>query len=787
MLREERIAKLKDELLKTKPFLCYERALTLTEVYKENEDETVIVKKALAFKRLCETKTINIYDNELIVGNMGAARRAGLFSPDIVWDWTEDELDTMATREYDPYDVSEEAKKVIRDIVLPYWKGRSVTELMSDLMPAETHRLAWDSPIMFLGEKADGGPGQIVPDFDHAFEKGFAGIKSEAEEYLLKAKEAGKTKKIDFYRSVILCAEGMIILGRRYADLANKMAKDEKDENRKKELLAIAEACRNVPANPPRNFHETLQFLYFLQMGLFFEVNAFSYSPGRLDIITYPYYKKDIEENGLTKEYAQELIECLWIKYSEVVNYQASADSAKFWAGYIPYQNIQVGGTDAKGNDASNELSYMYMDACINVRLFQPTSGIIVAPNTPDALLEKAVELAKLGDGHPSFFSSTAVKDMLIKKGIPEDMANLGSLAGCSETKCPGMYQWSSGPWYNLGAIAEYALSDGYSKTRDDYYGARTGDPREFKTYEEFLEAIQKQVDYFMHHLAIANLCEEIAHEKNMPLPFESSFHSTCLEKGLDVTMGGSKYNLSPGLTGTGVSDLVNSIAAVKKLVYDDKKLTMNELITAIEADFIGYEDIQKMCEAVPKFGNDIEYVDDIAAAITDMVVGTMENHKGKFGTKLCSLLVPTSANVPFGMDTWALPSGRKARAPLADGMSPNQGTNLNGPTADIKSSAKMKPAEHRNGTIYNVRFTPKTVEGERGTKNIAALIRSYFEMGGFHMQFNMVSNEVLRAAQKKPEKYKGLQVRVAGYSAYFTELGREVQEDIISRTAHSF
>lgn len=580
MTREERIAILKEELLNTKPFLCHERALELTRAFKENENESYIVKKAIGFNRLCNNKTIKIYDNELIVGNMGSARRAGLFSPDIVWDWTEAELDTIATREYDPYDVSEETKKIVREEILPYWKGKSVTELMEDLMPAETHKLAWDSPIMFLGEKADGGPGQICPDLEQAFRKGFAGIKAESEERLEEAKKTGDKEKIDFYRATALCADGMITIGRRYSELAAKMAEEETDPVRKKELEEIAEACSNVPAHTPRTFQETLQFIFSLQMGLFFEVNAFSYSPGRLDMITYPYYRKDVEENGLEKERAQELIECLWIKFSEVVNYQASAESAKFWAEYIPYQNIQVGGFDADGNDASNELSYMMLDACIHVRLFQPTSGIIVAPNTPDALLEKAVELAKLGDGHPSFFSATALKDMIMKKGIPEREANLASLAGCSEPKCPGLYQWSSDPWYNLGAIAEYALSDGYARTRDDYYGARTGDPRTFETYEDYLNAVQKQVDYFMHHLAIANMCEEVSHEKYMPLPFESSFHSTCMEKGLDVTRGGSKYNLSPGLTGTGLADLANSVAAVKKLVYDDKVLTMDQLVT---------------------------------------------------------------------------------------------------------------------------------------------------------------------------------------------------------------
>lgn len=781
-----RIKRLKEQYFKQRPFLCHERPLAITLAYAENEDDPVIIRRAKAFKKHCETKSINILDNELIIGNAGSKPRAGIFSPEIIWDWVEEELDTMSTREYDPYYVSEESKAILREKVFPYWKGKSVQEYVLRHLPEENLRVSVDSPIMFLGEKLDNGPGQIVPDFEQAFKKGFGNIKREAESMLDNEGLKKTQSQIDFLKAVVICAEGMIILGKRHAETAGNLAASESSETRKKELIAIAKACEWVPENPPRDFHEALQFLWFCQIALFIEANAPSYSPGRIDEFLYSYYKTDIDNNVLTKEIAQELIECLWIKLSEHVNFQ-SGHAAKYWAGYMPYQLLHVGGTNSKGEDITNELSYMFLDASMNVRLFQPTISILVDPKTPDALLERACELAKLGDGHPSFFNNQAAIEMLKRKGIPEEIAMECSVAGCSEVKCKSMYEWSSGPWYNIGSMVEFALSDGYSKIKGDYYGARTGDPKTFKTYDDYLNAVKKQMAYIIHQCALANIILEVAHEKLLPLPFCSSFHSDCLANAKDVTQGGARYTLSPGLTGTGIADAINSIAAVKKLVYDDRVLTMEQLVEAIDADFEGYEDIRQMCKAVPKYGNDDEYVDEIGEMFTDILVDELESHKGKFGTKMCSAIVPTSANVPFGFDTGALASGKKSGEALADGISPNHGTNLHGPTAEVKSVARMRPSKHAIGTIYNMKFTPESLKGETGTKNLAALIRAYFELGGYHAQFNVVSAEVLKAAQIEPEKYQGLIVRVAGYSAYYTDLAKAVQDDIIGRTAQAF
>ena len=781
-----RVDLLKKQYFRHKPVLCHERPLSTTIAYKDHEDNPVIIKKAKAFKKHCETKSVLIQDNELIVGNAGSRPRAGIFCPEIIWRWVEEELDTIDTREYDPYVVSDETKEILRDEVFPYWRGKSLEEWVIDTLPAETRHVTVDSPIIFLGEKLDSGPGQIGPDYEILLSQGLMGIKEQAQEILKTLDPEKESSSIDFLHAAMICSDGMMILARRYSEEARRLAGRESDETRKEELNKIAEICERVPAYPARTFHEALQSVWFGQVGLNIEANAPSYSPGRFDHYIYPYYQKEVGEGKLTNEQAQELLECLWIKLSEVVWF-SSADTARYWAGYMPYQLLHVGGTDPQGNDVTNELSYMCLDASIHVRLFQPSISILVDPKTPDDLLEKACELARLGDGHPSFFNNSVATDMLLRKGVSLEAARECVIVGCSEVNCRHMYQWSSGPWYNMGAMIELALSDGFSHVKKDYYGARTGDPHTFETYEQFYEAVKKQIKHYMHHNAIAGLVLEIAHEKMLPLPFSSSIKSDCINNAKDLTMGGARYNAGPGLTGVGIADVINSLAAVKKIVYEEKALSMDDLLEAIESNFEGNEVIrQLLVNRAPKYGNDIEYVDSIAGKFTEDLVAEIESHTGKMGNKLRSAIVPTSANVPFGLGTWALPCGRKAYTPLADGISPNQGTDVNGPTSEVKSVARLKPGMHTIGTIFNMRFLPKSLQGKPGLTNMAALIRTYFEIGGFHVQFNVVSNETLRAAQENPAEYQNLMVRVAGYSAYFVELAQEVQNDIISRTEHA-
>ena len=783
--QNNRITKLKKQYFKHKPILCHERPLATTIAYMENENNPTIIKKAKAFKKHCEVKTTLIQDNELIVGNAGSKPRAGIFCPEIIWGWVEKELGTLEKREFDPYFATDETKEVLKKEVFPYWKNKSLEEYVISNLPEETSKITVNSPIIFLGEKLDSGPGQIGSDYQNILKKGFSGIKKEALKKLEQLDPTKRNSSYNFLKAVCICCDGIITLAKRYAHSAKILADMESSYTRKEELLKIANICEWVPAHPARNFHEALQAFWFGQIGLNIEANAPSYSPARFDQYIYPYLKKDLDSGLITMKEAQELLECLWIKLSEVV-WLSGEDTARYWAGYMPYQLLTVGGTNSEGEDITNKLSYMCLDASINIRLFQPTISILVGPETPDSLLEKACDLAILGDGHPSFFNNHISTQMLRDKGIPLKLARQCVLVGCSEVNCPSMYQWSSGPWYSIGAMIELALSDGYNHIRKDYYGARTGNPHNFKIYKDFLTAVKRQISHFVHHCSIAGLILEIAHEKFLPLPFSSSFHNDCIEKGKDLTMGGARYNSGPGLTGVGIADAINSIATIKKVIYEDKLVTMDKLLDALEANFKGYEDIrQLLINKSPKYGNDNIYVDSIASGFTDMLVGEIEKHYGKLGYNLRSAIVPTSAGVPFGLEVWALPSGRKAHTPLSDGISPSQGTDRLGPTAVIKSVARLNPSKHRIGTIFNIRFIPQALKGLNGVKNLAALIRTYFSFGGFHVQFNVIDNETLKKAQKNPSDYKNLMVRVAGYSAYFVELAKEVQDDIISRTEH--
>jgi formate C-acetyltransferase len=785
-----RIQRLREQYFRQRPILCHEKALATTQAYRENENDPIILRRAKAFKKTCETKTVLIQNDELIVGNAGCLPRAGVYCPELSL-WAEKELDTLEHREFDPYVVTEQTKKTLREEVFPYWKGKTLEEHILEKLPEKTRRVTTESGVIDLSLKLANGSGEIAPGYPKVLSKGFIGIKKEAEEKLKRLNPEEDQSAIDFLKAICICCEGIITLAKRYAIEARRLAEAETSASRKGELLKIAEICEWVPANPARTFYEALQSIWFVQIGLYIEATAPSYSPCRMDQYLYPFYKKDIEEGRLTKEQAQELLECLWIKFAENV-WMQNDNAVRYFAGYMPFQMINVGGVNEGGEDASNELSYMFLQASIDVRLFQPTISILVDPCTPDDLLEKACELSKLGDGHPSFLNNQCAIEMILRHGfgIPLEEARNAVVIGCSEpqTWSGSMFQWTAGPYYNVGALIELALSDGFHHMSQEYIGARTGDPLQFEKYEDFYDAIKEQFSYLMkEYIVPANLAMEEGHEECLPLPYASSFHDNCIEKGKDLIMGGARYNSGPGINCIGIADGPNSLAAVKKLVFEEKVISMAELIRAIEANFEGFEDIRRLLlNRAPKWGNDNEYVDWIGRDLADFLVEEIGKYKGKKGNKLLSLLIPTSSHVPMGLAAWALPEGRKAGVPLADSIAPLQGTDVNGPTAVIKSITRLGLENHTIGSIFNMRFSPTVLEGEKGTKNLAALVRTYCELGGYHVQFNVVSNETLRAAQANPSEYQSLMVRVAGYSAYFVELPRELQDDIIARTEHT-
>lgn len=769
------------------PYLCHEKALATTNVYRETEGEPTVLRRAKSFKRTCETKTILIQDDELIVGTAGYRPRSALVSPEVSWDWLKDELDRVSERKQDPYMATDETKRILKEEVFPYWQGKSVYEYFLEHVPEATKRVVVNTGITDVLIKSQSGSGEFAPGHENIIlPKGYRGIMKEAEDHIRRldpSKESDR-RKIDFLKGVCICCESIILLGQRYADEARRMAKIEKSPQRRDELLKIAEICEWVPGNPPRTFHEALQMILFTQIGIYIENNTNGVSPGPFDQYMYPYYKRDIDEGRMTKAEALELIECLWIKLSEITWLHSEQD-AKFYAGYLPYQNICVGGMTIDGKDRTNEVSYLCLQATKNIRMIQPSLSVRIHKNTPDEFLDSVCELIKVGTGFPAVFNEHILVKMLLNKGVGPEDAHNGMIVGCVEPNVGGkMSQWSDGGHYNFGSGVEFALSNGYHHVTKQYLGLRTGDPLKFDTFDKLVDAVKKQIADSIKHIAIANSIMEDAHRKLLPYPFVSGLIEGCVANGIDREWGGAKYDAGPALIGTGVADVANSLAAVKKLVHEDKAISMKELIEAIDANFEGYEPLRLMLiNRVPKYGNDDDYVDNFARDLADFVFEEVTKYKSRKGCNLISGLYPLTSNVPHGMAVWALPSGRKAGLPLADGISPNPGTDLKGPTAAVKSVAKLDHSKHTVGILYNMKFTPSALKGEKGTKNLGTLIRAYFDLGGFHVQFNVIDTKTLRAAQANPSEYRHLLIRVAGYSAYFVELSHEVQEDIISRT----
>jgi formate C-acetyltransferase len=760
-----------------------------TRVFRETEGEPMIIRKAKAFKRLCETKTIAIRPDELVVGSPGSRPRMAIFCPDICWGWVEEELDTMSSRPQDPYDVAQETKRLIREEILPYWKGRSLYEWFLDKVPEDTRRLAVGTDICDVLIKSFNGPGEMSPGYGNVvFPKGFNAIRDETLE-VMKAydpENPAHKHRLDFLEAVVLVSEGIVHLAKRYAEEAQRQAASETEPRRQAELEGIASVCLHVPGNPPRTFHEAMQMVQFVQMGLAMEVNAPAYSPGRFDQYMYPYFRKDMEDGRITQEEAQELIECLWIKLSEAV-WLHSKDDARFFAGYNPFLNLGVGGVTHDGSDATNELSYMCVQASMNVRLFQPSLSVRVHDDTPRDLLVKVFDLVKLGDGFPAIHNDKATIQMMLLKGVSLEDARDCAIVGCVEPNAAGkMAQWSDGGHYNFGSAVEFALFDGYHRLSGEYVGARTGDPRDFNSFNQFKRAVFDQISFFIKHLATAAVICEEAHELFCPMPFGSTTIEDCVKRGLDITMGGARYNAGPAFLGTGVADVSNSLAAVKKFVFDEKRVSMEDLLDALSANFEGYETLRlSLMNEAPKYGNDDNDVDQFALEVTEHSFRECQKYRSRRGCRFISALYPVASHVPHGAVVGALPYGRKMCEPLADGVSPWRGTDLHGPTAALKSVAKIRHANHTAGTLYNMKFNPSVVDGERGTDNLIALVKSFFELGGFHLQFNIISADTLRRAQEHPERYGALMVRVAGYSAYFVHLSREMQDDIIARTEY--
>lgn len=832
-----RIKALKAEVVNAVPEVEPYRAVLITESYKETEGMPAVMRRAKANEKIFNNLPVVIRDNELIVGALSVKPRSTNLCPEFSFDWVEKEFKTMATRMCDPFVITEETADILHE-VFKYWKGKTTSELATSYMSQDCLDCQAGG-VFTVGNYYFGGIGHVCVDYGKVLKIGFKGVIAEVVEAMnkLDANDPEYLQKRAFYEAVIISYNAAINFAKRYSKKAAEMAATCTDPVRKAELLQISKNCDRVPENGATNFYEACQSFIITQMILQVESSGHSESPGRFDQYMYPYLEKDLASGAITKDFAQELLDCVFVKLNDL-NKVRDQISAQAFAGFQVFQNIGAGGQTEDGMDATNELSYMMMETVAHLRLSAPSFSIRVWQGTPDEFLYRACELARLGYGLPAMYNDEVIIPALTNRGISLHDARGYGLIGCVEPSVPGKEQgWHDAAFVNVAKILEITINNG--RIGDLQIGPKTGEVDTFKTLEDFMQAFQKQIEYFVYYVAEADNCVDYAHMERGELPFLSSFVADCISDAKGICAGGAKYNFT-GPQAFGVADSGDSVYAIKKHVFDDKDITFAELKEAMDANFgypvdgevapcaasteteiekdlydqickiLGkegininksaataapacgsnnekYERIRAMMDATDCFGNDIDEVDMIARRCAQMYCYEVEKYRNPRGGQFQAGIYPVSANVLFGKDVGALPDGRLAKKPLADGCSPRAGKDVKGPTAAAASVAKLDHEVASNGTLYNQKFLPSAVAGDQGLMNFAAVIRSYFEKKGMHVQFNVVDKETLLDAQAHPENYKDLVVRVAGYSAMFTELAKEVQDDIISRTEQHF
>lgn len=782
-----RTKKLREASVTTKPHISIERAVLFTEAYKKWEGSVEMpVLRALSFKHFMENRTLCINDGELIVGEKGDSAQGAPTYPEICCHTIED-MNVMNDRDIVDFSVTEEDKRIQEEIIIPFWEKRQTRRKIVNAMSPEWRR-AYEAGMFteFMEQRA---PGHTVCG-DIIYRKGFADLKKDIETEIanldfLNDREA-YDKKADLEAMAIAC-DAMIVYGKRYAELARKMAAETTDEQRKKDLLLIAENCDVVPEHAPKTFHQAIQMYWFVHVGITTELNTWdAFSPGRLDQHLNPFYERDVEEGRLTREGAQELLECMWVKFNNQPAPPKVGITLKESGTYADFVNLNTGGIRPDGQDGVNEVSYIILDVMDEMKLIQPSSNVQISRKTPQKFLKRACEISRKGWGQPAFYNTEAIIQELLNAGKTIEDARLGGTSGCVETGCFGKEAYVLTGYMNLPKILELTLNNGFDKYTGKQVGLETGDPREFKTYEELFEAYKKQLHYMVDVKVRGNAIIEKICAEHMPCPLMSSIVDDCIAKGKDYQRGGARYN-TRYIQGVGIGTITDSLSAIKYNVFDNEKFSMDTLLKAMEANFEGYEaELNMVKNKTPKYGNDDDYADDIMKEVFNLYHGEVTGRPTVNGGHYRVDMLPTTCHVYFGEVMGASPNGRLAEKPVSEGISPEKGGDTNGPTAVIKSCAKM---DHliTGGTLLNQRFAPSVVQGEEGLDNMANLIRAYFNMDGHHIQFNVFDKNVLLAAQKNPDEYKDLIVRVAGYSDHFNNLSRALQDEIIGRTEQSF
>ena len=843
-----RIKALKAEVVNAVPEVEPYRAVLITESYKETEGMPAVMRRAKANEKIFNNLPVVIRDNELIVGALSVKPRSTNLCPEFSFDWVEKEFKTMATRMCDPFVITEETADILHE-VFKYWKGKTTSELATSYMSQDCLDCQAGG-VFTVGNYYFGGIGHVCVDYGKVLKIGFKGVIAEVVEAMnkLDANDPEYLQKRAFYEAVIISYNAAINFAKRYSKKAAEMAATCTDPVRKAELLQISKNCDRVPENGATNFYEACQSFWFVQALVQIEANGHSISPGRFDQYMWPYLEAD---KSISKEFAQELLDCLFVLLNHV-NKTRDDVSDQAFAGYAVFQNFGVGGQTEDGLDATNPISYMCMDAAAHVKLPAPSFSVRIHNQTPDEFLLRACELARLGTGVPAMYNDEAIIPALCNRGLTLADARNYCIIGCVEPQCPHKTDgWHDAAFFNVAKVFDIAIHGG--KNRDGkQLGPVTKPMPEWKSMDDLYEAYETQIQYFVSKLVEADNAVDIAHRERAPLPFMSALVDDCIGRGKSVQEGGAIYNFT-GPQAFGVADSGDSICAIKKHVFENKEVTMEQLKEALANNFgysctagapaaapaddeakiyeavkrilsnngsiniaelqaqlstgtCGWESgrpnytagnpapsneqfakIKRIMENTPWFGNDDDEVDMLARKCGQIYSYEVEKYKNPRGGQFQAGCYPVSANVLFGKDVLALPDGRLAHAPLADGVSPRQGKDTNGPTAAAMSVAKLDHENYSNGTLYNQKFLPSALAGDEGLKRFAAVVRTYFDHKGMHVQFNVIDKETLLEAQRHPEEHKDLVVRVAGYSAQFTVLAKEVQDDIISRTEQSF
>jgi len=819
-----RILKIKERMFEKMPQIEGDRARLITESYKSTENLPVIKRRSAAFRHILENIPVSIREDELIVGSATLNYRSCQTFPEYSFEWLEDEFDTVHERSADPFYISEETKKVLRE-AHKYWKGKTNSDLATSYMAPEALK-AIEHNVFTTGNYFYNGVGHLCVQYDKVLEIGFDGIKKEAEKELSKLDVSCSfyAAKNSFLQAVVESCEAACTYAERYACLAEELAKNE-NPVRSAELLKIAANCRRVPRFGARSFYEACQSFWFVQMLIQTEGSGHSISPGRFDMYMYPYFKKDFDEGKITLEFAQELVDNLWLKLNDL-NKVRDAVSAEGFAGYSLFQNLIVGGQTADGKDSTNELSFICLNATLHVMLPQPSISIRVWNGSPDELLIMAAHVTRTGVGLPAYYNDEVIIPAMLSRGVNIEDARNYCIIGCVEPQAPGKTDgWHDAAFFNMLRPLELVFSNG--KSAGEQISVKSGEIEELDTYEKFFNAYSMQMEYMIKLMVNSDNAIDKAHARRTPLPFLSSMVEDCIGRGKSVQEGGAVYNFT-GPQGFGIANMADALYAVKTLVYDERKYTLAEVKAALEANFCGvakmdtekitvqiarefenknislneeiikeiyktvkehssgsprYAQLLEDIKALPKFGNDDDTVDAFARDAAYTYTKPLEKFRNPRGGMYQAGLYPVSANVPLGAQTGATPDGRMAFTPIADGVSPCAGRDVKGPTAAANSVAKIDHGIASNGTLFNMKFHPSALKGDDGLYNFVSLIRGYFDRKGMHVQFNVVSREILRDAQKNPENYKNLVVRVAGYSALFTTLSRSLQDDIINRT----